>query len=178
MPPMLTRSAAAVALLALAGCIPATAPAPTPAPAPAPAPVPQRPVEPARPAAPFQGNWMDAPQTAGDWRWRRDGADSLAEFIAPDGRLLVQMACTAQRQVFLSVIGGGAGLLTIRTETAEQAQPGNLSGMAVRSLFDPRDPLLDAIAFSRGRFAIEAPGLAPLYLPSYPELTRVVEDCR
>jgi hypothetical protein len=176
--PILTRSAAVVALLALAGCIPATAPAPTPAPAPAPAPVPQDPVEPARPAPPVQGNWLDAPQTAGDWRWRRDGAESLAQFSAPDGRLLVQMACTAQRQVALTVVGAAPGQLTIRTETASQSQTATSGGGGARSQFAARDPLLDAIAFSRGRFAIEAAGLAPLYLPSYPELTRVVEDCR
>lgn len=40
------------------------------------------------------------------------------------------------------------------------------------------DPLLDAIAFSRGRFALEAAGLPTLYLPAWPELSRVVEDCR
>ena len=33
-------------------------------------------------------------------------------------------------------------------------------------------------AFSKGRFAIETPGLATLYVPSYPEITRVIEDCR
>lgn len=40
------------------------------------------------------------------------------------------------------------------------------------------DPLLDAIAFSRGRFMMEVPGNQPVYLPSWPELTRVIEDCR
>lgn len=42
----------------------------------------------------------------------------------------------------------------------------------------PRDPILDAIAYSRGRFMLELPGNPPLYLPSWPELTRVIEDCR
>jgi hypothetical protein len=40
------------------------------------------------------------------------------------------------------------------------------------------DPLLDAIAFSRGRFAVEAPGLPTLILPTWPEPARVVEECR
>jgi hypothetical protein len=34
------------------------------------------------------------------------------------------------------------------------------------------------MAFSKGRFAIEAGSAPPLYLPSWPEVTRVVEDCR
>ena len=41
-----------------------------------------------------------------------------------------------------------------------------------------RDPLLDAMAFSRGRFAVEAAGMATLYVPSWPEVSRVIEDCR
>lgn len=44
--------------------------------------------------------------------------------------------------------------------------------------FPARDPLLDAMAFSRGRFAIETLGLPTLYVPSWPEVSRVVEDCR
>jgi hypothetical protein len=41
-----------------------------------------------------------------------------------------------------------------------------------------RDPLLDAMAFSRGRFVVETAGLPTLYVPSWPEVGRVVEDCR
>lgn len=40
------------------------------------------------------------------------------------------------------------------------------------------DPLLDAMAFSRGRFAIEVNGLPTLYLPAWAEIGRVIEDCR
>ena len=40
------------------------------------------------------------------------------------------------------------------------------------------DPLLDAMAFSRGRFMVEARGWMPLYLPAWPEVARVIEDCR
>ena len=41
-----------------------------------------------------------------------------------------------------------------------------------------RDPLLDAMAFSKGRFAVEVAGLPTLYLPSWIEVSRVIEDCR
>jgi hypothetical protein len=41
-----------------------------------------------------------------------------------------------------------------------------------------RDQLLDAMAFSRGRFAVETAGLPTLYMPSWPEVSRVIEDCR
>ena len=41
-----------------------------------------------------------------------------------------------------------------------------------------RDGLLDAMAFSRGRFAVETAGLPTLFVPSWPEVSRVIEDCR
>ncbi|HCY02645.1 MAG TPA: hypothetical protein DHU71_07085, partial [Erythrobacter sp.] len=40
------------------------------------------------------------------------------------------------------------------------------------------DPLLDAMAVTRGRFAVETPGLSTLYLPPWAEVSRVIEDCR
>jgi hypothetical protein len=40
------------------------------------------------------------------------------------------------------------------------------------------DAVLDQIAYSRGRFAVEVQGLAPLIVPAWGEVGRVVEDCR
>lgn len=168
----------AATFAALAACVPPSSPEPTPAPGPAPAPQRPAPVTPAPAPVPFAGNWMDAPPTAGDWRWRRDAGGSMAEFVAPGGTIVMQVACTAQRQVFLSLANGGGGAMTLRTETAERTLPLSPSGMFMRAMVEPRDPLLDAMAFSRGRFAVQSQGAAALYLPSYPEITRVVEDCR
>ena len=39
------------------------------------------------------------------------------------------------------------------------------------------DPLLDAIAFSRGRFLVTGGG-ATIAIPSWPEAARSIEDCR
>jgi hypothetical protein len=41
-----------------------------------------------------------------------------------------------------------------------------------------KDSLLDALAFSRGRFASIMPGSPALVLPAEPEIAHVVEDCR
>jgi hypothetical protein len=41
-----------------------------------------------------------------------------------------------------------------------------------------RDPLLDAIAFSRGRIAVTMSGTEPLVMPAWPEAARTIEDCR
>jgi len=41
-----------------------------------------------------------------------------------------------------------------------------------------RDPLFDAIAFSRGRFVVTGTGVSPLIIPAWPEAARSIEDCR
>ncbi len=40
------------------------------------------------------------------------------------------------------------------------------------------DPALDKMAYSRGRIMIEASGAERLILPAWPEMARVIEDCR
>lgn len=42
----------------------------------------------------------------------------------------------------------------------------------------PGDIMMDRIAYSRGRFAVETSGLQSLAIPVWPEFSRVVEDCR
>ena len=42
----------------------------------------------------------------------------------------------------------------------------------------PNDAILDAMAFSRGRISVEIEGQSPVILPSWAEITRIVEDCQ
>jgi len=174
-----------LACLALAGCIPAPqqTPAPTPAPEPAPAPLPmpsptQRPPEPAPP--PFSGNWMDAPVTPGDWSY----AAGTARFGEPAAEPRLTLRCDRAAGVVEIARSGSAAAalpMIIRTETQERsvdAVPAPGAQPAIVAHVPARDPLLDAMAFSRGRFAIEIGGMPSLYIPSWPEVTRVIEDCR
>ena len=71
--------------------------------------------------------------------------------------------------------------MTLRTETQDrtlQARPGTGQAPLSVAVVAARDPLLDAIALTRGRFAVETPGQPTLYLPAWAEVTRVIEDCR
>ena len=162
---------------ALAGCVspaPPPAPAPLPAPTPSPAPAPTTAVA----LPPAQVDWRHAPLAEGDWYWRTAGGNSLAVFQSPAGQAVAQVACQpAARQVLLMVAGAAAGSMTVRTETVERELPTSATATAAVATLAAQDPLLDAIAFSRGRFAIEIDGRA-LYLPAYPEITRAIEDCR
>jgi hypothetical protein len=164
---------AGLGCFALGACVPA--PKPTPAPAPAPAP---RPTPPPAPP-PFAGNWMDAPITPGDWRY----AAGSATFAGPDGSALLTLRCAAGTVTFdRAGIGNEfAPTLVVRSETVSRALAPTTAGGptgATSASLPAQDSLLDAIAFSKGRFAVESAGLPTLYVPPYPEVTRVIEDCR
>ena len=121
------------------------------------------------------------PVTPGDWRWSSEAGQSVARFA---GGLLVLRCDLAGRTVTLSRPGGSQAeavpFTVLTSSTTRQlfatAQPGPPPAVAVS--FAGADRLLDAIAFSRGRFAVETAGMPTLYVPSWPEISRVVEDCR
>ena len=176
------RSIAAIACIGAASCA-APAPKPTPPPpvarpAPTPAPV-------ASPVPiPADGTWMDAPQTPGDWYYRAASGSTAALFgdSGADARFAVTCLKT-ERRITLARAGTGTQTvpMRIRTETADRAltaSPASGNLPSIIASLSPTDPLLDAIAFSKGRFAVEVPGQSALYLPTWPEITRVIEDCR
>ena len=66
---------------------------------------------------------------------------------------------------------GVAAPLTVATSAASRTLP------AGGRLF-ARDALLDAIAFSRGRFLVSGGNGPVLAVPSWPEAARSIEDCR
>lgn len=105
-------------------------------------------------------------------------AGGAALFVGPRGEQLAAIECSVGREVSVAVYSAGQGPITIRTEAASQTRAASRNGMAIRTLFAPDDPLLDAMALSKGRFAVEVQGLPPLYLPSWAEVSRVIEDCR
>jgi hypothetical protein len=170
--------AAAAALLLLGSCAAVPPAPPVQAPLPARAP----PTDPA-PAATQQRpplDWRDAALTPGTWRWGMEAGASTARFADDELVLRCDRAAGSvmlQRKTADTVIGAvPVTLLTSSGMRVLSGESGN--GQPITLTFAARDPLLDAIAFSRGRFAVEAPGLSLLIAPSWPEISRVIEDCR
>ncbi|WP_395395532.1 hypothetical protein WBP07_08645 [Novosphingobium sp. BL-8A] len=164
-PRKLVASAPLTVLALLAACVPAPkAPPPTPRPVPTQAPP---------PAAPPPASWQDAPQTAGDWRMTAPGTATFA-----DG--LVTLRCNRQAGTVTLARSGSASApsLTVRTSESARTLAASATTTGLSVDLPARDGLLDSMAFSKGRFAIEAPGTATLYVPSWTEVSRVVEDCR
>ena len=168
-----------VTMLAMASCVgprqpaPAPTPAPTPAPRPTPAPTPV-------PAERYSGDWSVDPLTpAGDWQYQRNGGGSAAIFT--DGRnQLLDIACNGgQISMTRNAPSASAnGELRVRTSFGERRLQTQSNGAAYRAILPARDQLWDQIAFSRGRFLVEATGQAPMIVPARPEIGRVIEDCR
>ena len=158
-------AAAATLMLVVAGCaaIPqpeAPPPAPRPvAPAPAPAPL---------PASTAGGEGRAIDRGAG----RYDAASRTAAFV-PTGSAnpLLTMACSGGGIRMTSALSGNVSLRTSAGTDAIRFDGGSAN-------LPTRDPRLDRIAFSRGRFALETPGGGALTLPVQSEIGRVIEDCR
>jgi len=172
----------ALSMLALAACAPAAKAPPISTAAPA-----SRPALSAATAVPnrinsiLPDNWMDLPDTPGTWRYERLAAGSAATFVGRDNAALARLACQpANRSIVLSLPEPAARSYAaeIRTETMTMTLPlSTPDGRPVISL--PSNlSLLDAMALSKGKFAIGAEGMAPLTLPSWAEVSRVIEDCR
>lgn len=145
---------------------------PTPTPTPAPAPPPP------------STNWMDARASTGDWYYRNEGARSLALFGGRDTEAEFILRCErASTTIVISRASESVSpvAMRIRTETAERVLTAAPDGGALPYVYanlPARDGLFDAMALSKGRFAVEVAGAPTLYLPSWAEVTRVIEDCR
>jgi len=185
----LAYAGAALALtFGIAACVPA--PDSTPAPTPTPTPVSRAPAPAPAPApVPTYDNWMDAPQTRGDWAYNDLGFGTQALFSdGPTMKLVMQCLVDDPASETKRIAIGRPGNFSeatqfrIATETTSRSLParafkfGPTSGAAV--FLNANDPLLDAMALTKGRFAVETPGYPRLCLPAWAEVTRVIEDCR
>lgn len=170
------RLAAAAILVLVAGC--ASKPVPPP---PAPRPVVVAPPAPPRPV-PQGADWRDWPVTPGDWVYRIDGRGSIALFGPAGADALLTLRCDRQtNMIYLSRQGTVTAPLTLRTSSLARTlgvQPTGGVPAYVALALAPRDALLDAMAFSRGRFIVEQAGAPTLVVPAYAEIGRVTEDCR
>lgn len=187
------RIASGTALLALAACIP-PATEPTPAPSPTPTtvavqPPPPPPPQVRAPVMPFLAeNWADQPRTAGDWTYGSNSDGSTARFADGNDRTLLVITCSAQNGTGsgrITITRRAAGLfeaseMEIRTETATRSTNPAVTADGTSAVwsFNAGDRFLEAIAFSRGHFAVGVVGAEAIYPPAWPEITRVIENCR
>ena len=128
-------------------------------------------------------SWNDEPQTPGTWTYVNEPGESLGLFGDANPVHLFVLRCDKEsRQIGIARRGESQGelMMRVRTETAERLlNASEVPGYGlVAANLPANDPLLDAMAITKGRFAIEVEGMEPLYIPAWAEVTRVIEDCR
>lgn len=168
---MKPRYLAAIPLALLTCCVAPVAPPPPAPPTPAPPPAP-----------PPIGDWKDAPLTPGAWTYAADAQGSHSRFGRPGAEAELILRCDrAARTVDISRAGALAGQMLLSATAGERgldAKPMPGQPTRIGAALVAADPFLDLLAFSRGRFAVTTPGLPRLIVPAWPEVARVIEDCR
>jgi hypothetical protein len=140
---------------------------------------------PTQPVGETDNSWQDIALAPGTWVYRQDERGSVALYGEAEEEALFLVRCVqSSRQIFFSragrIDGRGArmefqathGLNSYRAENSTGDTPYIVAGT------NAQDSYLDTIAFSRGRIAISVNGQGRVAIPSWPQMTRVFEDCR
>jgi len=121
---------------------------------------------------PLPGNWTYAPVA--------DGSEAI--YSDASSRPQLWLRCTrSTRQISASrPAAAAAPFINVWTSTLAKAVPASFKPATGRLSFEiwAFDPLLDAMAFSRGRIGFTVGSQAPLVVPPWEEVARVIEDCR
>ncbi len=164
-------AATALGALSLAGCVAPSQPPPRPAP-PVAVPIPAPSPAPAPP--PRSADWRDWPLTPGNWNWRLEGQGSVAAYGLPGQTPELTLRCDRNR-ILLSRRGQSTPNLIVRTTSLARTLA---LAAGTAAALGARDPLIDAMGYSRGRFVVEGGGMPTLVVPAWAEILRVAEDCR
>ena len=123
-----------------------------------------------------------ATPVAGNWVYSSTGSGSEALFSNARGQPQLTIRCaTATRRVTISKPASGAApFLGVWTSSQSRNLPASFNPATMRLSADvlASDTLLDAIAFSRGRFGVAVSPQPALVVPAWAEPARVIEDCR
>ena len=123
-------------------------------------------------ATPVSGSWSFASVT--------DGSEAVFTNASAQPQLTIRCTRSARRVSISKPATGAAPFLFVWTSSNTRNVPASFKPATSQLVADvtAMDSILDSIAFSRGRFAVSASGSPALVLPAWPELTRVIEDCR
>ena len=98
------------------------------------------------------------------------------------GTAIFRIRCNTQRRTVMFIPAPqtmpSGGSLTITTTFAARTVAATASPEGVTAEIAAFDSFLDGVAYSRGRIMIGLPMGDRLILPAWPEIARVIEDCR
>jgi hypothetical protein len=137
----------------------------------------------AQPSAPQSANDpLNSPAAPGSWSYGVIQGASDAIFRDPNGNPQLTVRCNraTRRVIFIRPASASAPTLQLWTSSTARSLPATYDPASARISAEVSafDRLLDALAFSRARFAVGVTGTPPLVVPNWPEATRAIEDCR
>jgi hypothetical protein len=123
-----------------------------------------------------------ATPVGGNWSWVQTANGSEATFRDAYSRPQPNIYCVrASRRLSLAKPASAAApFLGVWTSSQTRSLPASFDPATGRlsASLAASDALLDALVLSRGRIGVSVSGSAPLVLPPWTEIARVVEDCR
>jgi hypothetical protein len=123
-------------------------------------------------ATPLAGSWTYAQAT--------DGSEAVFANASSAPQLWVHCTRATRRISIAKPASGAAPFLNVWTSSLTRSVASSFNPATGRLTIDLAafDPLLDAIASSRGRVAFGIAGQPALVVPPWAEAARVIEDCR
>ena len=133
-------------------------------------------------AAPAETSLDYAKPVAGTWHYSAIANGSVATFDNPTGQPQLTIRCTrSTRRIAIQKSASAASpSLWVWTSSQTKMLPATFDASSgwVSADLGAYDSFLDAIASSRGRVGFSTSGLAPLIVPPWADVARVIEDCR
>ena len=123
-------------------------------------------------ATPLSGNWS--------WRQVADGSEIVFADTSARPQLTIRCTRSIRTLTISKTAGGAAPFLGVWTSSQSRNLPASFNPATAQlsASVAAFDPLLDAIASSRGRIGLSVAGTPVLVVPPWSEVARVIEDCR
>ena len=123
-------------------------------------------------ATPIDGNWTYAATN--------DGSEATFANAAGFPQLVVHCTRATRRVSIAKPASAAAAVINVWTSSQTRSVPASFNPATGKLTieFDANDALLDALSNSRGRLGFTVSPQAPLVVPAWAEVARVVEDCR
>ena len=131
---------------------------------------------------PLRSNLEYSEPIVGNWIYASTNDGSVATFNNSSGQPQLSIRCTrsTRRVAIIKAAPSASPSLWVWTSSEKMSLPATYDASALRvsAELGAYDPLLDAIASSRGRIGFSSSGLDALVVPPWADIARVIEDCR
>jgi hypothetical protein len=134
----------------------------------------------AQTAAPPATDFTYAIPLAGSWTYTAAGGEATFLNASAMPQFTIRCDRTTRRISMSKPATVAVPFLYVWTSSGTRGLPASFDPATRRVTIQlaAYDPLLDALAFSRGRLAVYVAESPALVLPAWPEVARVIEDCR